>query len=515
MENNGNLKAFKRPKWSNGTNISDKGIKWLESRGISQKTAIKMKLGEGLVFMPQKGAEVNTIQFPYYFNGELINVKYRDGAKNFRMEAGAELIFYNIDSVLNADTVIIVEGEMDCLSMIEAGYEHCVSVPNGASATSMSWLDHAMDYFGEDKKYIIAVDNDSAGAVLRDELIRRLGDDCCSLVVFKDCKDANECLQKYGIQGIIESMSQAKEVPQSGVYTARDIEDRIDNFYRNGLPKGAKLGVEDMDRLCSWHPGYFSVITGIPGMGKSEVVDFVCCRLNVAHGWKIAYYSPENYPLELHFSKIAEKLIGKPFEGSGKMNLYDLEQVKTYFNDNFFFIKPEEDLSLDSILNHVRGLIRRKGIKMFVIDAWNKLEHMYTTNETQYISKELDKLAIFCEKYQVHLALVAHPTKMNKDKRTGETERPNLYSISGSAAFFNKCSLGICIHRDKEGLTEFEVQKVKFKHWGFPGLAKLTWNRVNGRYGHGQYYDDTNWLNRYSGEGLTYNFKDEDGDAPF
>lgn len=509
-ENKAIFKPFKRPKWSNGTKVSDRALKWLQSRGISEKTVLKMDIGEGVVYMPQIDRETNVLKFPYFFNGECINIKYRDGAKNFRMESGAELIMYNLDNAVNAEQVVIVEGEIDCMSMVEAGYLNTVSVPNGAGGTNMSWLDHAMEVFKEETQFIIAVDNDPAGDKLKAELIRRLGAENCMIVVFKDCKDANDCLQKYGIQGIIESMSVASEVPMEGVFTSSDIDKEIDDFYHNGLPKGCKTGPAELDELCSFHLGYLSVFTGIPGMGKSEVVDFICTKLNVLYGWKVAYYSPENYPLQLHFSKIAEKLIGKPFEGYNKMNPVELDLAKRHFKDNFFFIKPEEDLSLDNILLHVRKLIRKKGIKIFVIDAWNKLEHMFQNSETQYISRELDRLTMFCEKNQVHLALVAHPTKMVKDKQTGLFEVPSLYNISGSAAFYNKCSLGFSIHRDKEGLTEVHVQKVKFKHWGQTGMCKLQWNRQNGRYSSPNYYDDTNWILEDVHQSNIF-----DGDAPF
>lgn len=511
IENKADFKPYKRPKWHNSTQLSDRLIKWLQGRGIGQKTALKMRLGEGLAFLPQKGVEVNCIQFPYFFREEVINIKYRDGEKNFKLETGAQLIAYNLDSVLDANTVIVVEGEMDCLSMVEAGYTNTISVPNGANAGSMTWLDHCLEVLSPDVKWVLGLDNDPPGNNLKAELIRRLGAENCSTVVFKDCKDANECLVKYGIQGIIESMSEAKDVPLSGIFTSTDIIQDIEDYFNNGLPRGCKIGNPQVDDLISFHPGHMSVWTGIPGMGKSEIVDYVCCRLNVMHGWKTAFYSPENYPLQLHFSKIAEKLVGKTFDGRDKINEVELRQAIKYFASNFYFIKPEDDLSLDSILSHVKILVKKKGINIFVIDAWNKIEHMFTTNETQYISKELDKLTIFCEKNQVHLALVAHPTKMMKDKATGLYEVPNLYNISGSAAFYNKCSLGVSVHRDKDGLTELHVQKVKFKHWGKTGMVKLAWNFHNGRYSTpGEYFDDTNWINK----SVQTSF-DDLGDAPF
>ena len=95
----------------------------------------------------------------------------------------------------------------------------------------------------------------------------------------------------------------------------------------------------------------------------------------------------------------------------------------------------------------------------------------------------------------VHLFLVAHPTKVMKDKKTGLIEVPNLYSISGSANFYNKTSNGITVYLNRQTQkTEVHIQKVKFKHWGQVGLVELFWNRLNGRY-YEQCPDNDNWIN--------------------
>lgn len=518
IENKPKIKPIKTLSMPNSTQVSDRVLSWLKSRGIGQKTAIMMRLTDGIEFMPQVGQKVNTVQFNYFLDQQLVNKKFRDANKNFKMVKDGAIIFYNIDAIKGQKEVVIVEGEMDCLSMIECGVMNCISVPNGATKgnNNMQYLDHAIDMFTHDMKFVLALDNDSAGIGLRDEFVRRLGAENCYTVDFKDCKDANEYLVKYGSQALYEVVENRKEIPLQGVFTASNIDVEIDDYYHNGLPKGCLIGESEVDRLVSFHEGYLSLITGIPGMGKSEVVDWLCAKLNVLYGWKVAFYSPENYPLQLHFSKVAEKLVGKRFDGYGKMNYSELTQVKEYFNDNFYFIKPEEDFTLDSILSTVRQLVRRKGIKVFVIDAWNKLEHKFTTNETQYISHELDKLAMFCEKNMVHLFLVAHPTKIQKKKDSIEYEMPTLYSVSGSAAFYNKCSLGIVVHRDsRTSETILSVQKVKFKHWGETGECRLAWNKVNGRYNTVNYYDDTNWLTKETIQTNLYEEIEQRGDAPY
>ena len=488
---------FKRPKKVELSKYTEKYLNYFKTRLISEKTLLELKVGEAIEWMPKARAEIPIIQFNYFRNGELINIKSRGKDKDFKLFKDAELIFYNLDASIDNENIIIVEGEMDVLALYECGFKNVISVPNGAGLgnINLEYLDNCIDSFSDNTKFILALDNDKAGHNLQNELARRLGFENCSKVTFKDCKDANDCLIKYGIKITIDCINDAKEYPIVGVFNANDISDNIYDFYNNGLPKGVGIGMAEFDNYLRFQEGYLTTITGIPGHGKSEFLDFILCRLNISHDWKFALYSPENHPLELHFSKFAEKISGKPFEGNNRMSPLDLKQMIDYHSNNFFFINPENDFGLENILDSVRQLVRKKGIKGFVIDAWNKLDHKYTTNETKYISEQLDKIVRFCELNKVHCFLVAHPTKIRKDEKSGLYEIPNLYSISGSANFYNKTANGITVYRNyKEFTTEVYVQKVKFKHWGETGCVHLAWDKTNGRYYKGTPNYDS-WIN--------------------
>lgn len=487
---------YKRPVFEEKkTELSENVVKWFRDRKISIGTLNHFRIGEGKEYMPQIKKEINTIQFNYFQNGELINVKFRDGKKNFKMVSEAELIPYNIDAVIYQPKIIWVEGEMDCLSVHESGYYYVISVPNGATLgrNNLTYLDNVIDMFDDETEHILGFDGDSAGLNLMQEFVRRLGAANCSKVSWRDCKDANEVLVKYGREAVREAIDARTPFPVSGIFTASDINDEIDDFFKNGLPKGCGINDHDFDKHLKFHEGYITTITGIPGHGKSEVVDFLTIKLNLLHGWKWGVYSPENYPLQLHFSKYAEKMIGKGF---GFMSPQELASAKKHFNENFFFIKPEDDSRFESIMDKAAYLVKKKGINGLVIDAWNKIDHAYSNGETEtkYISRRLDELAMFCERRNIHLFLVAHPTKIQKDKNTGFYEIPNLYNINGSANFFNKTHNGVSVYRNfGTGRTEVYIQKVKFKHWGEPGMVEWEWDFKSGRY-YKLTSDNSNWL---------------------
>ena len=177
-----------------------KVLKWFNTRGISQETLTDLHVNEGPEYMPQTGKKENTIQFNYIMGDQLINIKYRDGRKNFKLYKGAEKVFYNINSIIGYDNCVITEGEMDVLALHEAGITNAISVPNGATLhhNNLDYLDNCIDYFEDKTKIILAVDTDEPGLALRRELVRRLGAEVCYLVDFKECKDANEYLTTYG-----------------------------------------------------------------------------------------------------------------------------------------------------------------------------------------------------------------------------------------------------------------------------------------------------------------------------
>tara|TARA_B110000444_G_scaffold259528_1_gene303516 strand:+ start:3043 stop:4743 length:1701 start_codon:yes stop_codon:yes gene_type:complete len=480
------------------TIYSENMIRWFLKRGISTETMMKNRIGEGKEYMPQIGKEATTIQFNYYKDSRLINVKYRDGAKNFKLVKDAERIMYGLDDLIGKKSVIIVEGEMDKLSFYEAGFKNCVSVPNGASNLKMEYL---KDFPEDLDKVYIAVDNDEPGKKLENELSRRIGRDICYRVTYPDgCKDINDVLIKHKSEIVEQCLDQAQAYPLEGVLNVNDFNVDIDSLYENGLQRGSTVDHKSFDNLFSFASSQLTVITGIPTHGKSNFLEHLAMRLSAQHGWKFGVFSPEHYPMQLHFSVLAEKLIGKSFR---KVTRYDrmtkneLGSAKSFISDHFHWIRPDGDVyTIDSILNTAKGLIRRHGINALIIDPYNKINaNIAGENETNFINKFLTRLTIFKQKYDIHIFLVAHPRKMQKQDN-GAYDIPTLYDIAGSANFYNQVDNGITVYRDfKQMITRVLVQKVKFRHIGELGEAQFKYNIQNGRYSEiGESMDDSSYL---------------------
>jgi len=464
---------------------STKVEQWFEQRGISKQTLTDLRVGEGQEFMPQTGKSENTIQFNYYMGDQLINIKYRDGRKHFKLYKGAEKVFYNINSIVGYDACVIVEGEMDVLAMHEAGVTNVISVPNGATLNSnnLDYLDNCIDYFEDKEKVILAVDADEPGQALRQEFIRRLGAEVCYLVDFDDCKDANDYLVKYGKSALRNVIDNVRPVPLEGVSTLKDIEDELKDFVKNGFKPGFQIGLKNFDSIFSTYTGQFITVTGVPSSGKSDFVDQMVVGYNQLYGWKTAYASPENQPVYLH----AHKLMRKHWQDMPAVN--DIggdkwSQVTEHVNDNYFFIDMDK-YNLEAVLRKGAELVKRKGIKCLVLDPFNKIRDVnaHSDDVNRYTMDYLAKIESFCKKYDVLTFIVAHPTKMYKGQ-DGKMEEPTMYNIKGGGEWYDASYHGLLVHRDYEAkTTKVKVLKVKFQNLGENGAeSHFTWEPRSGSF---------------------------------
>jgi twinkle protein len=455
-------KVYKKPT-GNGTPLSNKTFDWFKTRGISSETINRLNITE-----TKNGT--TWIRFNYFEGPDLVNVKSRNAKKEFRLESGCKLIFYNLNSLNNAKKCYIVEGEIDCLTLIECGFKEVVSVPNGAHRTNnnLQYLDNCIDYFEGIEEVYLLTDGDEPGVALRNELARRIGKEKCFFFEYPEgCKDVNDVLLKLGKPILLDFVSQKKEFPMEGVLTVDHLSDGIDTIFNEGYPRSYGIGNE-LDFHIKWRTGEWTVVTGSPGSGKSEVIDQISLILNTQQGWKCGVFSPENRPYQIHFWKLAHKLYGKMMKDFTKE---DKEQAKQYLRSNYFWI-DEKDPSLDTLLAKARELVKRKGIKQLIFDPWNQIEHCFDKGqtETQYVSASLSKISQFVVDFDVHVFLVAHPGKSRQTQG-----KLSLYDVAGSAHFFNKTYNGITVMRDYENdQTLINIEKVKFWFVGKAG-GQVIW----------------------------------------
>lgn len=276
-----------------------------------------------------------------------------------------------------------------------------------------------------------------------------------------------------------------------GIHFVREFTDRIRNLYRNGMRGGVSTGLPALDWYYTVKLGQWSVVTGIPGHGKTAILDTILHNLAEIHSWKIAVTSIENQPLERHAAQLIAIHTGQPF-GKGevaRMSESAMEHAMAWLDEHFVFILPDEgDCTVGGILDRVQWIDENGfSVQGIVIDPWNELEHRRPAgmNETEYVSQSLTRMRRFARSRDKHLWLVAHPTKLQKDIKLGTYPVPTLYDVSGSAHFRNKADFGISIWRDvmnEHSATEIHVQKVRFRECGRVGKCELYFDIVSGRF---------------------------------
>jgi twinkle protein len=459
---------------------------FLTERAIDPELAI----GKLNLHLTERGGKP-AIVIPFVQNGEVVNNKYRTFDKQFSQDKDATKCFYNYDVIndptLKKEPLIITEGEIDALTFIQAGFVKTVSVPDGAPnekhdewTEKYSYLDNEIANIRKNSPYVIlATDRDGNGDNLLHDLALRIGRDFCKWVKYPQlCKDVNEAWVKYGTKhpNVIQQIIDTQEwLEVDGVFTMRD------------LPPVAQATVYDIDmpgfdKHMKIRLGDFSVVTGIPGMGKSTFVNDVMARVADKHALKIAFASFEQHPTLDHLRNLT-----RWHEGT-----HGPSNAEEWINRNFCFIYPsdrqqlEEMIDLDWFLERASVAVVQHGAKIVVIDPWNELEHKTGRREslTEYVGKSIKRLKSFARSNNVHVMVVAHPAKMYRNK-DGNFPVPSLYDISDSAHWANKADLGIVVHRDSYESSETQISNRKSRYHdiiGVPGTEKFYFNKETNRF---------------------------------
>lgn len=510
-----------KPSWRP---LGPEALEFFRQRGISAATLERNGVMEESLRWSAAGQPSTTIAFPYKRGEQLLNIKYRSlDKKAFRQVKGAEKVLFGLNDIAGMPEIIIVEGEMDKLALEEAGFRNVVSVPDGAPQRAKtgalpppdqdvkySYLWNCRGELDQAARIVIATDNDAPGQALAEELSRRLGRERCWRVRWPGAgaapaedgmvdpgfrKDANQVLMDDGAEALQACIDTAEPYPIRGLFRFSDFWDEIKAYH--GMQQTSDIAVstgwKSVDEFYRIVPGELTIITGVPNSGKSEWIDALLCNLTHQHGWSFALCSMEKKVTD-HARQLLEKHLGLPFLNAGysgpapRMSLQQVEEGMQWLDDCFHLIRCQDDElpSIDWVLDLARAAVLRYGIRGLVIDPYNELDHQRpgAMSETEYVSQMLTKIKRFAQHHDVHVWFVAHPRQM----RDWKGDPPNLYDISGSAHFINKCDNGVVVHRNNDpnkgpqSEVNILIRKVRNKAAGSIGNAYLTYDRKTGRY---------------------------------
>lgn len=304
--------------------------------------------------------------------------------------------------------------------------------------------------------------------------------------------------EETDVQGLIRTADLVKDL-ELVARSPKAFEREVLQLWQEGLRPGSRPGWPSVNRFYTVARGQFTVLTGWPSSGKSEWLDAVLINL-AKEGWRFAMFSPENQPEQLHLAKLLEKHLGMPFADgpTARMNEDEVREGLDSINEWFGFLGPsaitdrtcfsiEQVLGAAEVHFRMAGIWGKREVPLgLVIDPWNELEHLRPQHmtETDYISITLQSIRAWARKNGVHVWIVAHPRKAAREDGKLPIPTPDL--ISGSQRWWDKADCCVCVWRDfanpDSPEVQIHVQKVRFRHVGRIGMAKLNYNRVTGRY---------------------------------
>ncbi len=455
---------------------------YFKSRSISAETVRANRVGAS--------PDGHGIAFPY-IKDRVVNVKYRSFDKSmFRLTKGAETCMYGMqnlftDGFLSTKKVFIVEGEIDALSLYEVGFPYVLSVPNGAAVEEegLAPITPRLEFLedpdlsvilSEVDEIVLATDMDYKGRRLADELSKRLGQERCSKVDFpKGCKDANDVLVKLGKDELIEAILAAKPMV-TGLVSVKDLKDSATDFYQHGLEAGMPCGIASIDEVYSLQLGLLTLVTGIPEIGKSTVLDNMLVGYARENGLKIAYFSHETKPVQFHVARLASIHNGERFgttEDDDRMSYRDYSDSLDWLDGHFRFIQPKKN-TLEEIMTLARISVLQHGTNILVIDPYSRVV-MDSDIEHRFIRNMLNELSEFGNKYNVHIFVVAHPTKLEPAGRSTNAQQVKdypvvtPYNIKGASEWFNSSDFILSLWRTRQvpnAPVKVHVLKSKYHH---------------------------------------------------
>ena len=433
-------------------------IAYLESRGISAEIARRYEI-------TTQNKHDNVLVFPFYDDrGKLQFVKYRKTDFNREKDNNKEWCEKDCKPILfgmkqcndKFDRLIINEGQLDSLSVASAGIENATSVPNGAKG--FTWVPYCFNWVCKFEEVVVFGDFEKGHMTLLEDIQRRFPNRIKHVREqdYKGCKDANELLQKYGVEAVRQAVENAVMVPVKRVIPLAEVESV--NIYE--LPK-LKTGISELDSaLYGGLPfGIVCIIGGKRGDGKSTLASDIMGKA-VDQGYATFTYSGElpNYLYKSWFDfQIAGRnhIIENQTE-FGTVNRFitnrNQELINAWYQDKAYIYDSRiiESDEHEDLLKSVTQSIMQYGVKVILID--NLMTAMYIDekqgsdkyDQQGHFVRELTKIAI---RYEVLILLVAHRRK-NAFSQDANDE------ISGSGDITNLA--GITLSYDRGSAKEIE-----------------------------------------------------------
>ena len=452
----------------------DEAVEYLKSRGISEKITRQYH-----ITVDKNNPKV--LVFPFYDEtGKLVFLKYRKTDYRKGIDRNKEWsakdtmpILFGMDQCVGFDRLIITEGQIDSLSVAEAGIDNAVSVPTGANG--FTWFSYCYNWITQFKEIIVFGDCEHGAITLIDGLSARLPKDivvkCVRSKDYLGEKDANDILRKYGPRAVRFCVENA-EVPRlNNVKMLSDVQ----NVDINKMDK-IKTGLDELDRcIRGFAMGQLVILTGKRGEGKSTFMSQLVAEA-LDQNRNVFVYSGEL--ADFHFKQWLD------FQLAGEHNLKDSTDQ---FGEPVYYLEPEtskeigawyrgrayiydnnyliDGTEFETLPETVEKAIQQYNVQLVCIDNLMTAMEKVSEQNNLYLAQSnfVGQLKAIAMKYSVVIILVAHPKKASANDFQDDNDL-----VAGSSDITNKADIIL------------KYSRCYNDDYGCDSLIKVTKNRIMG-----------------------------------
>lgn len=505
---------FKRPYWAN---LSHNDLKrWMQLKFPENIEIPDIEVKQDITFFktPLGVEQRNAFLFPCRIEkeGEIQTFIVLPFVNENKFEEpvgmpGSPVLPWGMDELDLAEKneIVFVNHPLDRIALMMSGISNVVCLnpnsnplaPNGGDWSSLAVFEKQLF---EVRRFVMAMPYDEQGIKQSNELARRLGRDRSFLVRWQhipkltgELPHSRDALIEQGPEKLQEMITNAPSFPIAGIKELFDVNDKIENIYEFGYQPGASLGWVSAEEYISLQTGEFTLVIGIPGHGKSTIVDNICNQMAKIHGKICAVYSPQSKPVERHFARFMEKYVEKSIVQGRyiKMDEETKDKAKSWVNKHIKIILDEEDSKsesgIDYIISKARSLVLRHGISILAIDSWLDINHVRPNHLTdvEYTQEQINKLIRFCQMYGIHLIISHHPNKLSPGS-DGKYPIVTPYMLQGGGVWRNAPDNILSVYRNvgqqDEDIVDGYVQKIRNEENGKIGMFSLRYKAEGGNY---------------------------------
>lgn len=457
------LKKYPRPI------TRDPAVAYMESRGISREITEKYSL-------TTQADHDNILVFPFFDDaGDMQFVKYRktdfDKEKDKNKEwceSNCKPILFGMDRCDSENkTLVITEGQIDSLSVAESGIANAVSVPTGAKG--FTWIPYCWDFMNRFDTLIVFGDYEKGKISLLEELSSRFSGTVKHVRPedYRDCKDANDLLRKYGKDAVRAAVQNAVPIEDWRIKPLEEVErvnlSELENF---------KTGIHTLDlKLGGMYMGQLVVLTGERGEGKSTFASQLAARA-VQAGYGVFFYSGEL--MDWYFKAWFDSQVAGPCyinaRGEGEDKEYLIREEcrqymeqwyagKFYLYDNDILRKAKTENDNEALLETAEIAIKQYACRVLFFDnLMTAVEDDLSNDIYRQQTKFVKSLAIMAKQFNVLIVLVVHPRKRIGSEFSND-------EIAGSSNITNLADVVLRYMRPKATKEEENPPKCRLQIW--------------------------------------------------